>query len=1630
MGPVWGGPDPPTEVRSLLFAVNGANAADYKQFIINSVLPQVESEMNNNFFKNSLSDYKPYYKPAKIQAEFVATPDDILNRYLANTTLFWAGVNLTFSPGSAENQQVVNAEKASYTILMKEHEIDYQSPFVPDPERFGDASIPNSNDSFAESQCRNADYDGPVNSSLLLFFKQQCDTGLYWSSGFLALQSALDAALCGTTTRLPYLLMQEAPRSAFVLERSGPLQPIAVMMMIMGFAPWVQFLMVHIVGEKEKGIKEAMYLMGMKVDMYWLSWFLTYAVMSIVPCIAMTIVVKVMGLFSNANVFLVLLILLSFSLSIISLGMLLSNFFKQAKTAGLVGMLSMTIVSLSIFGIKGITSGAVKGLCSLISPLAACFALQTTLAIDATEGLHWNQFVNGGDGFSPLAATLMLWLDTALYFALTLLIDMVIIPSEHGLLGLLCGSSSSGPRNRGDGVAGSMQVTAICEEVSPELASKKALSVINVEKTFGSGKKAKQALKGVSFDLYEGQIFALLGHNGAGKSTMHTIVSGHIRPTTGTVSIYGHDVQTAAGRDSVREIMGVCPQHDILFDKLTVQEHMELFGAIKGVSNEKLEVAMQKGMKEVHLHTQSGVQSERLSGGQKRKLSVALALIGDPKVICLDEPTSGMDPLSRRQLWDLLQAKRPGRVMLFTTHQMDEADILADRKAVLSHGKVQCLGSSLFLKTRFGLGYHLNIVKRQDAPQAALSSVVQQHFPESTIACHDVGIAQGGTSECMYELPLAGLPHFSGLFGALDASSSSLGIASYGVSMTTLDEVFLRLADEDGGASGTAAAAADSEEQDVQLLDLSAIDDSDEELLLEQGSINSSAPAPARASLEARWQVQLWALMAVRAKQMMRTPMALMFQIVAPCILLVIGLVVVMKPAAADQWSNATQLLTPGVASPVIDLPFLVASSYKTGSSFLDYLETLGGDFESKGMNITNLAHENATWTLEDFYIAKQGDATSLMYPAAVDFAKGTTTIMYDPASVHALPSYVSALNNASCKMYPSGSREKNVTSISASSRPLPVNSAAGFDTGTFNTVLFVGMAISVIPGGFAVDLVRDRKLKNKHQLFTSGTPLSIYFLAYFLMNVLMMLIPVAVGIFLMLGMNVTALIGPALPVTIVFMVLYTPLTILATFVGSYLFTEPDTCQSQLPPAINLAGFMPYICVGVLDGAGHSDTAIALHYVLCVFDPPYTLLGAMYFIFRVDLANQSQIVSKVLTTSDYFASGTHLTPTLLIMLAQCGAFAGMLWLIEFGWARCCPERAPAGSDNGYEEDDDDDDVVKAGEVASSREGQRALIRLTGLTKSFAAKGPAGSARNEIKRAVRGLSFGVNDGEVLGLLGPNGAGKTTTISILTGEQQASTGEAFIGGHSIQTDLANAFRELGFCPQFSALFPRITVWEHLVLYARLHGFSGAAAEARALQYMRKMGIQAFKNVRCAALSGGTQRKVSIAIALIGDPRAVLLDEPSSGIDPATRRFLWDIVREHTVGRATVLTTHSMEEADALCTKIAIMTSGKMRCIGSPQHLKNKFSTGYTLELKSTRTNTAAIGQFVQEQFPGAVSLEEYDGFFKYRVENVPPLAVVFKTLEDARRPLAIEEYSFSQPSLEQIFLDFAKKQNAQA
>jgi len=180
--------------------------------------------------------------------------------------------------------------------------------------------------------------------------------------------------------------------------------------------------------------------------------------------------------------------------------------------------------------------------------------------------------------------------------------------------------------------------------------------------------------------------------------------------------------------DEVREFMGVCPQHDVLFDLLTPREHLDIFYDFKGGDPARKQQEIDSLIRDVGLDIDQKKAACTLSGGNKRKLSVSIALCGGSRLVLLDEPTSGMDLGARRNLWDMLKSYKKERIIILTTHYMDEADVLGDRIGIMCKGTLQCIGSSLFLKNRFGVGYKITMVKKRRKAHPALEKFMESYF--------------------------------------------------------------------------------------------------------------------------------------------------------------------------------------------------------------------------------------------------------------------------------------------------------------------------------------------------------------------------------------------------------------------------------------------------------------------------------------------------------------------------------------------------------------------------------------------------------------------------------------------------------------------------------------------------------------------------------------------------------------------------------------------------------------------------------------------------------------------------------------------------------------------------------------
>ena len=280
------------------------------------------------------------------------------------------------------------------------------------------------------------------------------------------------------------------------------------------------------------------------------------------------------------------------------------------------------------------------------------------------------------------------------------------------------------------------------------------------------------------------------------------------------------------------------------------------------------------------------------------------------------------------------------------------------------------------------------------------------------------------------------------------------------------------------------------------------------------------------------------------------------------------------------------------------------------------------------------------------------------------------------------------------------------------------------------------------------------------------------------------------------------------------------------------------------------------------------------------------------------------------------------------------------------------------------------------------------------------------------RAVDGISFAVQAGEIFGLLGPNGAGKSTTLGIIEGVRRPDGGQVRVLGRDVQRETAAVKRRIGVQLQSTSLLPDLSAVEQVELFARLYG--RPLDRGGALALLDRVDLRAKAGALPATLSGGQAQRLALALALVNDPEIVFLDEPTSGLDPQARHSLWDTVRALAAeGRTVVLTTHYMEEAEALCHRVGIVDGGKLLALDTPGALIN------TLHGRSSITTAAALPTAALAALPGVTAVQSEGPSVRLQTDDVP--ATVGALLDLARQAgVSLRDLLIQQPSLEDVFL----------
>ncbi|XP_045426725.1 ATP-binding cassette sub-family A member 9 isoform X5 [Pipistrellus kuhlii] len=1427
---------------------------------------------------------------------------------------------------------------------------------------------------------------------------EPCSLAKYWRSGFVTLQTAINAAIIEILT--DHSVMEELMSVTAINMKTLPFiakgflqNEMFIFYCLLYFSSFIYFASFGVTKERKKS-KDLMKMMGLQDSAFWFSWGLIYAGFIFIISIFIAMIITSTKMIVMTGFMVIFILFFLYGLSLIALTFLMSVVIKKTALTSFVVLLFTLFwggVGLSVLHRQ--LPSSLEWILSIFSPFAFTAGMAQIIHMDFNmTGVTFPD--PSGDSYKMIATFFMLAFDAFWYYVLALYLDKILPYGNERRYSPLffLNSSSCFQHQRTDKIIDKEtdleHTSDDFEPIAPEFQGKEAIRIRNVTKEYKGKPDKIEALKDLAFDIYEGQITAVLGHSGAGKTTLLNILSGLSIPTQGSVTIYSNKLSEMADLENISKLTGVCPQFNVQFDYLTVRENLRLFAKIKGIPPQEVEQEIQRVVLELQMDNIEDIIAQNLSGGQKRKLTFGIAILGDPQIFLLDEPTAGLDPFSRHQVWSLLKERKMGRVIVFSTQFMDEADILADRKVFLSKGKLKCAGSSLFLKKKWGIGYHLSLQLNGMCVQEKITSIVKKHIPEAKLSAKSEG-------KLVYTLPLERTNKFPELYENLDRYPD-LGIENYGVSMTTLNEVFLKLEgkstiDEPGFATSgeVQAEGAGDTERFVEM----------EQVLSSLSEMKETVGGMAL------WGQQIRAIARVRFLKLKHERKSLL------SLLLILGIGIfpmlweyinVKTYGGTYTWEISPHLYFLAPGQPPHDPFTQLLIINNTGASIDDFIHSV----ERQNIALEVDASGNRSGLDDPSYngaIIVSGHNKNYNFSLACNTKR-----------LNCFPVLIDIVSNGLLRMAKSSAHIQTGrrTSFKEMDRPVLF---------MMPSIFWLLMSSGCAPY-IAMSSINDYTNKVWSQLRISGLFPSAYWLGQALVDV-----PLYWLLFLLMY-SLDMMLSPRDPIF-------------------QFASEIVHIPCAIGSATSLIFFTYVISFIFRKGRKNSDIWSFIYFVITFLSVAISLveLPQYHLVFLINFLVPQTILISCMFLSFYLFmfSSFEGEPFLiyLIPLLQLIFLIFILRCLEWKFEKISMRKdplfriSPRSSDvhqNPEEPDGEDEDVHMervrtANALNSTNFDEKPAIIASCLRKEYTVKRKLCFSKKKKKIATRNVSFCVRKGEVLGLLGHNGAGKSTSIKVITGDTKLTAGQVLLRGSSEGDPL----EYLGYCPQENALWPNLTVREHLEVFAAVKGLRKADAKVTITRLVEALKLQEELKCPVKALPEGIKRKLCFMLSILGNPPVVLLDEPSTGMDPKGQQQMWQAIRasfNHTE-RGALLTTHYMAEAEALCDRVAIMVAGRLRCIGSIQHLKSKFGKDYLLEMKvKTLAHMEPLHSEILRLFPQAARQERYSSLMVYKlpVEDVRPLAQAFFKLEKVKQSFDLEDYSLSQSTLEQVFLELSKEQ----
>ncbi|XP_055389655.1 phospholipid-transporting ATPase ABCA1 [Condylostylus longicornis] len=1067
------------------------------------------------------------------------------------------------------------------------------------------------------------------------------------------------------------------------------------------------------------------------------------------------------------------------------------------------------------------------------------------------------------------------------------------------------------------------------EDLDPSLGA----LMENVTKVYNN---EKVAISNISLTFPKDEITCLLGRNGAGKSTIIKMLTGQITQTNGKVVIS----QALSDRNEPDKV-GFCSQDNVLIPQLTAKEHLLLYSRIKVKKNFEAEV--EKTMQSLNFGKYEDFQANQLSGGYQRRLCVAIAFIGSPNLVILDEPCSGVDTKARKCVWELVEKLRKGRAVVLATHYLDEAEFMSDKIIIIHNGQIISRHSPESLKNLITKSFILSI--KLNGKDPAITEKIHEEFKTHLKSFTPISANHSKIEiEVIYD-PI--LNDYPSLFDKLEDLQAQQRISDIVISSNSLDQLFANLNKTEILTNGSVINS-NGNSENYEKIDLTRQD-----------------PQEFHNSIS-RWEL-IKNLFKKRLIHFSRNLKLLICVLVLPALFEIIAMSFVeLRPGGEfDTPLNLTRNLYPETSEffSIVKPNNFTELTYNKSHEHCDGIDDSFACFDFKD---SYLAYK---WLLET------DDLYRMNRYGGLTFNKTSVNVWYNNKGYHSMVSWQNDLNTMMLR----SEMKDDEYGITTYNHPLKLGERELSASSILQQVSDAGIAFilliafSLVVASASVYIVNERVSGEKLQQKLCGVDNLTYWGVALVWDLLIYLLAVLICVVILYIYSFPIYVDRSqMNGIVLLLVLFGFATIPAVYVFEKLFSEASFANMTIFCLNVTIALTTLTIITVIDVLGETDTDVwwrnFLNRLFLIF-PQHALSDALIEICknyilgevmrRFDIETYKSPVSSPLLARHYVAL------TLLGIIFLC-----LNYLLESGKyheisSRICAlfksQKTPlkpvelkiVSIQNSLTRDD-----------KSSSYAENYAVKVDSIWKSYGAE-----------YAVRDVSFYVQTGECFGLLGKNGAGKSTVFKILSGQIHYDSGNV----HFLN-------KEISYCPQTIALDPLLSVEEVIKFYSKLRRVKDAAKCVEHL--LLAFNLESYRKVLVKNLSGGNRRKLNVAVCCIGNSSVVLMDEPTADMDPVTRSLVYKVINGLLEEQKSVLlTSHSITEIDKVCQRIAVIKEGQIISCGTPQQLEQKYGGYYNVVIFLNKTEVYEMQKNIVVEFPDCTEIQVHQHSIKFmiRVQN---------------------------------------------